>query len=122
MVALHNRKLTYRDVFPDNPWEWGTVNRWRREFEAARREAGEDDLRAMMGAAEDVRQRLAAQPRMKDMQAAFRRIYPQANSAKSSTDELRAALEAIRDGHNDPRALAAEVLKGEFQEREGKCL
>ena len=28
----------------------------------------------------------------------------------TEADILRAALEAIRDGHNDPRALAAEVL------------
>lgn len=28
----------------------------------------------------------------------------------SDYDVLRAALEAIRDGHNDPRALAARVL------------
>ena len=110
MVALHNRKLTYRDVFPDNPWEWETVNALRREFEQARREAGEDECRVMMGAAEDVRQRLASQPRMKDMQAAFRRIYPQAEPAPSAEDELRAALEAIRDGHNEPRKLASDVL------------
>lgn len=110
MVALHNRKLTYRDVFPDNPWEWQTVNRWRREFEDARRAAGEDECRVLMGAAEDVRKRLASQPTMRDMQAAFRRIYPPANRARTALDELVAALEAIRDGHNDPRTLAADVL------------
>ena len=110
MVALHNKKLTYRDVFPDNPWEWETVSRWRREFEQLRRSSGQDECQVLMGAAEDVRKRLAGQPTMKDMQAVFRSIYPPSTSARSARDELIAALEAIRDGHNDPRSLAADVL------------
>lgn len=110
MVALHNRKLTYRDVFPDNPWEWETVNQWRKEFERLRRAAGQDECRVLMGAAEDVRKRLAGQVTMKDMQAAFRRIYPPQARHRSIQDELITALEAIRDGHNDPRTLAADVL------------
>jgi hypothetical protein len=32
-------------------------------------------------------------------------------SLPSDVEILRAALEAIRDGHNDPRALAREVLE-----------
>jgi uncharacterized protein (DUF342 family) len=63
-----------------------------------------------MGAAEDVRERLASQPSMGDMQAAFRRIYPPVITVQISQDELLAALTAIKDGHNDPRALAADVL------------
>lgn len=112
MVALHNRKLSYRDVFPDNPWEQSTVNRWRVEFEQLRRDAGQDDCYVLMGAAEDVRKRLASQPSLAQMQAAFARIYPAKPAKPSAKDELKAALEAIRDGHNDPRSLAAEVLAG----------
>lgn len=33
------------------------------------------------------------------------------HTLSSDTDLLRAALEEIRDGHNDPRALAAKVLE-----------
>lgn len=110
MVALHNRKLQYSDVFPDNPWTWKQRNDQQQSFQDARTAVGESELSAMMGAMEDTRKFYAAQPRMGDMQRAFKRIYPP-KPVTSALDDLKAALEAIRDGHNDPRALAAEVLK-----------
>ena len=86
---------------------WSGVAQIRHECEAQAAAEGLAGLDLFFRGQQLFQERLEKRPTYRERQAAWKskqmaRVRP--------VDPLRAALEAIRDGHNDPRALAKEVL------------
>lgn len=80
MVALHNRRLTARDIWPDNIWTWEDEARVQRQMEARLVDQGitKADLRYTFDLSNmmmEYRQRTSPGT-LGDQQRVMARIYP----------------------------------------------
>lgn len=94
---------------------WSGVAAIRQQCEARAASEGLAGLELFFRAQQLFQDRLAARPSYRERQADWRERQKQAGK---SCDPLRRALEAIRDGHNDPRGLARETMEATPKEGE----
>lgn len=91
----------------DREWfTWQGVASIRARCEAQAQSEGLAGLELFFRAQNLFTECVASKPTYRERQAKWMA------KQKPAADPLREALQAIADGHNDPRALAAEVLAG----------
>lgn len=118
MVALHNRRLTARDVWPDGIWSWEDEVRAREEVALELFEEGVTGPEAVFEESRRMSARYAAAPPMRVHQEIMRRISPPAPPRRHvslTEEELEYLLERL-EGVNDPvgagiREKAVTALK-----------
>lgn len=95
-------------LIDDRDWfSWEGIARIRAQCEAQAESEGLAGLRLFMRGQELFNEALAAKPTYRERQRSWRaKIQPE----HAASDPLREALQAIADGHNDPRTLAKQVL------------
>lgn len=111
MVALHNRHLTARDIWPDGIWSWKDEQRACDEVSLELFEEGIKGPEAVFEESRRMSARYAATPPMRQHQEIMRRIYPPAPpqpSARLTREELEYIAEKLQ-GVNDP--VGAGILK-----------
>lgn len=95
--------------FDDREWfSWEGVVSIRQRCEAQAVSEGLAGLELFFRGQELFSQCLAARSSYRDRQAAWFK------KQTASRDPFREVLQAIADGHNDPRSLAREVLKNDL--------
>ncbi len=119
MVALHNKRLTARDIWPDNIWDWADEKRVRRMIEAKLIDegVGREDFAftfRMSKEMDEYRKRVSPGT-LGDQQRVMRRIYPPKPAVTGFTrEELEAIMERFEYANDDQgRAIfhkAAEIL------------
>jgi hypothetical protein len=119
MVALHNGRLTARDIWPDNIWTWEDEARVQRQMEARLIDAGvaKGDIRFTFDLSNmmmSYRQRTSPGT-LGDQQRVMARIYPPRPAAPRFTDE---EIEAIMDRF----AMANDDLGRQIHEKAAAML
>jgi len=110
VVALHNKRLSEREIFRGVLWtdaEWHA----QRDIIRARLEAeGEDSFRLSFAVSREMEKYQQTQPSMRERQQIMKRIYPPVRLPPSLalTNEERAWLIERLDGVNDP--IGVDIL------------
>lgn len=109
MVALHNRRLTARDIWPENIWDWDQESAKQDEIAAEIAEEGLTGSEATFALSNRMMAHRARYPSFKDQQAVMKRIYPRRPlCGLSLTPEETDWLIERLTGVNDP--LGVDVL------------
>lgn len=110
MVALHNRPLSDRDLFPGVLWDDAQWHAKRDEMEAQARAEGVTGAALIFRVARLMEAYQQAQPNMRQRQAVRRKLFPPAPRVPSYqlTDEERDYVTMKLAGANDP--LAESIL------------
>ncbi|MBW3243267.1 hypothetical protein KUV57_11220 [Epibacterium sp. DP7N7-1] len=119
MVALHNRRLTAKDIWPDRIWTWEDEARVQRQMEAKLVDQGitKDDIRYTFHLSDmmmEYRQRTSPGT-LGDQQRIMAQIYPPKPAAPRFTEE---EIEAIMDRF----AMANDDLGRQIHEKAAAML
>jgi hypothetical protein len=110
MVALHNRRLTQRDIWPNLPWESGQWEDKQIEFYSAFRSAGMSHPEAYFSACRARDEYFQnAGPSFGTRQQIMKRIYPGRTAQEGmplSREEIEYLIERL-EGVNNPVGLSA---------------
>lgn len=111
MVALHNRRLTDRDLFRGVLWDDAQWHAKRDEMEAQARAEGVTGAALIFRVGRLMEAYQQAQPNMRQRQTIRKRLFPPAPAVPSYrlTDEERDYIAMKLAGANDP--LAESILK-----------
>lgn len=109
MVALHNRRLTARDIWPDILWDDKDWHRKRDEFEALLREEGFVAPKLFFELSRMMAEYQRRFPSYGERQRLMAAIYPPKKSTGLFTEEEKEFIRFKLLGSNDP--LAEEILR-----------
>lgn len=110
MVALHNKRLSEREIFRGVLWNDEQWHAMRDVFRAELEAEGIDDFRLTFAISRKMEEYQQAQPSLRDRQQIMKRIYPPKRYPPSLdlTDEERVWLIERLDGINDP--IGCDIL------------
>lgn len=95
MVALHNRRLRVKDLWPDGLWTWEDESRVHDEVLEALEAEGLSGSDLLFRHAREMERRRKVMPRLAERQEVMRRIYPPVKRAPSAVPFNPDELEAI---------------------------
>lgn len=105
MVALHNRKLTARDIWPEALWDWDQTSAKQDEIAADLKREGITGSAAVFEASRRMSAFLQRFPRFSEQQAIMRKIYPEVRVTRSAPlldpEEIDWLIDRLA-GVNDP--------------------
>ncbi|MEY8801998.1 hypothetical protein AB9K35_16940 [Leisingera sp. XS_AS12] len=103
MVALHNRRLTARDIWPDNIWDWDDELRVSRQIEARLVDEGVSGIELTFKHSDEMmKHRQRSAPPYSEQRKIMARIYPPKPAApRFGEEELEAIMERFAMANDD---------------------